>query len=275
VLITLASAAGALAVLLAVVLVSGGGRHGGRPAGVASADTTQPAETTASLVEATATTVNLQPVNTSPAPATTAVSSATTSSAPPAPVVSSAGAVLTAPSSAVTRPMGPGCATLADPGSTSECGVAHAKGGDLVWAIETGPGGPGWRSGVWAHVGGATWREVLAVADDDGGRFGHIKARVAYISGDGFDEIAFGFGVVGTQHLLQVDIVDGSRKVVAHRDFAEGAARVTTGQLDGWSGRESGGSPQWVHEVIRYQSGAWRLTSSTSVAKSAVPPSQL
>ena len=111
--------------------------------------------------------------------------------------------------------------------------------------------------------------------DDDGSRFGHITARVADVSGDGFEEIAFGFGVVGTQHLLAVDVVDGSDAVVAHRDFPQGSARVATGQLDGWADRAAVSGSQWVHEVIRYQSGAWRLTSSTVVSQSSVPPSQL
>jgi hypothetical protein len=163
--------------------------------------------------------------------------------------------------------MGPGCATLADPGWTADCGAAHAKGGDLVWMIETGPGGAGLRAGVWAHTSGATWREILAVADDDGARFSHIKARVADISGDGFEEIAFGFGVVGTQQLLLVDIVDGSKAVVAHRDLPHGTARVATGQLDGWAGRDTTSGPEWAHEVIRYQSAAWRIVSSTIVAQ--------
>jgi hypothetical protein len=171
--------------------------------------------------------------------------------------------------------MGPGCATLAEPGWTPDCGVAHARGGDLIWLIESGPGGAGLRASVWTHDIGVTWRQVLAVADDDGGRFGHMKARVADVSGDGFDDIAFGFGVLGTQHLLQVDIVDGTRRVVAHRDFTAGAARVATGQLDGWSGRNGSAGPEWVHEVIRYQAGAWRVVSSTVVDRSAVPPSQL
>src|SRR5439155_7525041 len=147
--------------------------------------------------------------------------------------------------------------------------------GDLVWMIEAGASGTGLRAAVWAHASGSTWREVLAAADDDGSRFAHIKARVADLSGDGADEIAFGFGIVGTQHLLQVDVVDGTTAVVAHRDLPQGSARVATGQLDGWASRTGASGSQWVHEVIQYRAGAWRLTSSTVVRGSSVPPSQL
>jgi hypothetical protein len=189
--------------------------------------------------------------------------------------VSASGAILTVPSSAQTRPIGPGCTTLTDPGWTADCGVAHAKGGDLVWLIETGQSATGWRAAVWAHTTGSSWREVLAVIDDDGSRFSHVKARIADLNGDGFDEIAFGFGVVGTQQLLKVDVVDGSKTVVAHREFPHGSARVTAGQLDGWAGRDTASGHQWQHEVIRYSGGAWRVVSSTVVSGSSVPPSQL
>jgi hypothetical protein len=272
VLIALASIVGALAVTLLIVTIAGGGGHPTRPTNVASADTTAPADTT-TAVSTTATTVNPLPVTSAETPAATAAP--TTTTAAPAPVVSAAGAVLTAPSSPQSRPVGPGCATLADPGWTADCGVAHAKGGDLVWLIETGPGGTGWRAAVWGHTGGSSWREVLTVTDVEGSRFGHIKARVAGVSGDGFDEIVFGFGAVGTQQLLQVDVVDGSKTVVAHRDLPNGSARVTTGQLDGWAGRDTRAGQQWVHEVIRHTGGAWRLVSSTTVTRSSVPPSQL
>jgi hypothetical protein len=277
VLITLASVAGVLAVLLIVLALTGGGTgSSAKPGQVASANSTVPEATTTSTTAPTTTTVALLPVTSDPTTVAGAkATTTTTTTAAPGPIVPSSGAVLAPPSSTITRPMGPGCTTLAEPGWTADCGSAHAKGGDLIWLIESGPGGAGLRASVWTHATGATWRQALAVADDDGGRFGHINARVADISGDGFDEIAFGFGVVGTQHLLQVDVVDGSKKVVAHRDFVEGAARVATGQLDGWSGRESSAGPQWVHEVIRFQSGSWRVVSSTVVKKSAVPPSQL
>jgi hypothetical protein len=276
VLIGLASMAGVVALVLAIVVVANGG--GPSPPGrIASAGTTALGDTTTSTIGGDApTTVPVLPVDASATTTAPTMASATTSTTKaPAPVVSAAGAVMRPPTTTVTRPMGPGCATLAEPGWMADCGAAHAAGGDLVWMIETGPGGAGLRASVWAHDSGPTWREVLTAADLDGGRYDHMKARVADISGDGFDDIAFGFGVIGTQQLLQVDVVDGSKSVVAHRDLAHGAARVANGQLDGWSGRDTASGPQWVHEVIRYQSGAWRIVSSTVVAPSAVPPSQL
>ncbi|MCU1461059.1 MAG: hypothetical protein JWO37_1134 [Acidimicrobiales bacterium] len=274
-LIGLASMTGVVALILAVVVVANGGGPS-QPAKIASAGTTAPGDTTTSTVIGDVpTTVPVLPVDaTTTAPAIASATTTTTTS-PPAPVVSAAGAVLHPPTTTVTRAMGPGCATLAEPGWTADCGAAHAVGGDLVWMIETGPGGADLRASVWAHDSGPTWREVLTAAGPNGGRYDHMKARVADISGDGFDDIAFGFGVVGTQQLLQVDVVDGSKSVVAHRDLAHGAARVANGQLDGWSGRDTASGPQWVHEVIRYQSGAWRIVSSTVVTQSAVPPSQL
>lgn len=272
VLIGLASTAAALAVVLLVAVLAGDGKSPSRQR-VASAGTTAPSETTSTTSPTPApTTIALAPLDTTPtalAPATTAAASTTTTA--PGPVVTGAGAVLQPPPAPVTRVIGSTCESLADPGWTATCGVAHARRGDLVWLVESGSGGAGHRASVWASDGTAAWRQALVANDDDGSRFAHVGVRVADISGDGFDELAFGFTSVGSRPTLLVDVVDGSQAVVAHRAYAQGAARVTTGQLDGWFARDGG----WLHEVVRYAGDAWRVVSSTAVDASAVPPSQL
>jgi hypothetical protein len=265
----------AAAVALGVTVAAGGGGGGAAPPRVtARPATTRPAPsvTTSSTSTTSTSTTSTTTTTAPPGPTTTSVVGST---------VTGAGAVLATPSGPTeVRRMAGGCRSLADPGFTAECGVAVVAGGErLVWLVERGPSG-GMRAYVLRAVGGDRWAVVLAVLDDAGGRIARADARVLDVSGDGADEIVFGFRLHGTSEALSVDVVDGPRPVVAHRDLLHGSARVSAGQLDTWSAEFPGNEPNccppsFRHDVIRVRAGRWTVVSSASVPPASVPPSQL
>ena len=79
--------------------------------------------------------------------------------------------------------MGPGCATLAEPGWTPECGVAHASGGDLVWLIETGPGGSGLRASVYLGASGKLGKQLAKAILPELKTPGEVKSHDASTNG--------------------------------------------------------------------------------------------
>jgi hypothetical protein len=191
-------------------------------------------------------------------------------------VVNGDGALLRPPAAADTRVLaGSSCAGLADPGWDATCGTAAARGGTLTWLVETRtPTGESTqrKALVFRQRSSTQWALALSAEDTTGNRFAMIRARVADISGDGTEEIAFGFTLTGTTPILAVDVVEGPGTVVVHRDLRRGAARVSTGQLNTW---RQAGSDQAIHDVIQFRAGAWRIVSSSAEPASDTPPSQL
>lgn len=271
----------------AVVAVAARGRDRRVRASATTTTSTTVAPTTVPSIEPTTTTYDLTPSTTTTASTVPAATSTTTTTAPPLPVVSSAGAVLKPPGSPTTRTMtGSDCSTLATAASAGvACGEAHAKGGvTLVWLVEGSSAGvhrrhayvfapaPGSAASGASGASGA-WKSVLEAVDPDGSGWQSVQAVVVDLSGDGADDIAFGFRSVGSG-LLAVDVVEGPGAVTAHRDLAHGAARVSPGQWDTWA---ASGAPdgQYDHDVIRWQDNAWRLVMRSSEPASSVPPTQL
>jgi hypothetical protein len=205
----------------------------------------------------------------------------TTSSTPPttrvAPLLSASGAVLRPPGAPPTRQLaaGSGCEGLADPNASEvRCELFRAKGGDLIWLTQsTREGVLGSERGrsvyVFRRSGSSQWTIVLEMLDPSGSQYRSVNVRLADVSGDGSQDAVFGFR--SGSGLLAVDVVEGPGTVAAHLDALSGSARVSTGQLDIWSG--SGASS--THEVIRVVDGAYRVVSSEAVSSSEVPPSQL
>jgi hypothetical protein len=259
-----------LAVFVTLLVVRGGGKDDKQ----VTAGSSTTVESTTTTSSSTSTTV-VAPTTTV-APTTVAPSSTAPASTAPAPVVNGNGALLRSPSSADTQVVaGPACPGLADPAWDSTCGTAAARGGSLAWLIETRTptGGPTQRRArVFRQSGPNQWTLVLSVEDTGGSRFSAIRARVADVSGDGTEEVAFGFTAAGSTPNLAVDLVEGPGTVVVHRDLRRGSARVSTGQLNTW---RQVSSDQAIHEVIQFRSGAWRVVSSSAEQPSDTPPSQL
>lgn len=205
-----------------------------------------------------------------------------TTSSPPTtrlgPSVDGSGAVLGPAGAPPTRPLAAGasCHGLADPNATEvRCELFRAKGGDLIWLTQsTREGvlgsGRGRSIYVFERSGSGEWRVALEKVDVGGSQFKSVNVRVADVSGDGFQDAVFGFHSASSS-LLAIDVVEGPGRVTAHRDASNGSARVSTGQLDIWSG--SGASV--THEVIRVVDGTYRVVTSEPVPGGEVPPSQL
>jgi hypothetical protein len=166
------------------------------------------------------------------------------------------------------------CAALADPGWDTTCGTAAARGATLAWLIESraASGTTQHRALVFRQTAATRWNLVLQAEDTAGSRFGAIRARVADVSGDGAEEIAFGFTSGSATPSLAVDLVEGPGSVVVHRDLRRGAARVSTGQMNTW---RQGSADQMIHDVIQFRSGAWRIVASSTEPAADTPPSQL
>ena len=216
--------------------------------------------------------------STSVAPSTTTVTSTPTASTAPAttvvfPVVTGQGAILRPPPTTDLRTMQGDCRSLADEGWSATCGLVTAKDAQLVWLVETkdAPGGrTARRALVLRRAAASAWSVMLEARDDSGLRYDAINVRTIDLSGDGRDEVAFGFRE--SDRTLQVDVVEGPGTVVVHRGLSRGAARVSTGQLDVWRRVDAS---RYVHELIQVRDGAWRIVASSTVPASDVPPSQL
>lgn len=263
----------AVAVLsVVVILLSVGGDGGGRGAAGTSSSTSS------STTETTSTTLDLAPVE----PSTTLAPRKPTTTSPPTtaapqPVVTGAGAVLMAPKVAETRIMsGSDCRSLAvgGPGWSADCGQLGAKGGvDLVWLVERRTSPAGTRSAVLRRTGPSQWTVILAADDPGGVRFTAVSVAVADASGDGKLDIGFGFRLPDSADTLAVDVVEGPGQVVVHQNLAHGSARISSGQLNTWATAPDDSS-QVVKQVIRFVSGAWRVTA-TSREPAPAPTSQL
>jgi hypothetical protein len=259
-----------LATLVTLLVVRGGddGDDGQLTAGTStsssSSTSTSTSTSTSSTTVAATTTTPSSVATATTAPATTAV----------LPVVTGDGAVLRPPQTPDLRSMtGNDCRTLADEDWTAACGTFTAKDASLVWLIEsmtTTSGRTARRALVLRRSAGSTWSVVLQFHDDAGVRFSSINARVADLSGDGKDEVAFGFHAGDTS--LSVDVVEGPGSVVVHRDLSRGVARVSSGQLDTWRRVDPA---RHAHETIQFRDGAWRIVASSVGPSSEVPPSQL
>ncbi len=206
----------------------------------------------------------------------------TTTSTPPTtrlgPLVGPSGAVLLPPGARSTRQLtaGSSCQGLADENASDvRCELFRAKGGDLIWLTQsTREGvlgaGRGRSAYVFQRSGPSQWTIALEKVDVGGSQFKSINVRVADVSGDGNQDAVFGFRSASSG-ILALDVVEGPGMVAAHRDAANGSARVSTGQIDIWTG--SGASS--THEVIRVVDGSYRVVSSEPVSGAHVPPSQL
>lgn len=281
-------AASAFVLIATLVLLGGRGEPtqvaAGSGGGTTSTSVPEPPPVTYELVPVTpgSPITTLPPTPPAPPTAPAPVPPPTTTTLPP---VTGAGAVLEAPRSSTTRAMGAGCASLADPGWTSSsCGTARASGGDLAWVVSAAANNKGKRAQVWRRETAASeWVLALEARDDAGSRFASVAARVVDVSGDGKEDIAFGFRGTGNAAELSIDVVEGrgaGPQVTLHRAALRGSARVPSGQLELWAGTPQGSEPAccpstYDHTTFKVVDGAWRAVARESVAASQVPPSHL
>jgi hypothetical protein len=186
------------------------------------------------------------------------------------------------------RGNGPGCQIWVDPGWTlGDCKLVPVNGMAnssqavaYVTEQKTGPGGVQW--GVFLMTttdADAYWHTKYYYRDDLGGGFTNIAVKAVDTTGGGLPDLAVGFRhnkTSGSGTVLDYDIVmrasaTAPLQVVAHRQVADGAVVFGTGITD----YDSAPGPQFTKSVIRFSGAAFKITSSSQVAASAVPASQL
>jgi hypothetical protein len=181
-------------------------------------------------------------------------------------VVDGRGALLQPPGAPLSVAWAPGqdCALLADPGFTARCGPAA----NLVWLVQSrSPGsGPGWRASVFRldPAGGADL--ILRTSEADGLGLNEVRTSVADVSGDGSDDVVFAFYRLGAGDVLSVDVVEATGGVTVHRDYPDGSARATRGQLEGWAD----GGALLAHETLKTTNGAWGVAAFDTTASDTV-----
>ena len=266
-------AAVALVVVLVGVAAPGkkplAGRHASSRSGASIPATTQDL---LPVPSGTATTTRVAPIS-----VPTTLAPPTTTTAAPPPTQGASGTFLTPPGSTDVRIADPlNCSAVDDgPRWFTRCGVAHASGVDLMWAIESMgvPGGTAWHVYALRHLQGYQWQVMLAVADDTGQRqWTAVNAAAVDVTGDGSQDLVFGFHYPEPAAVLVADVVGAPGRVNLHQSILEGAVQLTPGQLDEWGAGPGGVG--YGHEVLRYLSGAWRIVSSVP-APPVIPASSV
>lgn len=189
------------------------------------------------------------------------------------PPLTGEGAVLAPPAPSSTRPIdkAKGCNSAADPGwRIVDCGALRTSGTVLVWLVEAR--GRGLRGLVLKEQAPGQWATVLRAADDDGTRFSSIGVRGEDVSGDGQPELAFGFHRRGSDRVLGFDLVDAAGAVAVHRDLPQGSVTLSKGEMSTWAATGDGRAQR---AVIRHVGGAWRVATTETVDRAAVPPSMV
>ena len=278
ILIGAGGAASLLALVLLLVALTGGGDDD-------DADVASRGESSTTASSSTSSTQALDPVTSASTSSSTSTSAPpTTAPVPPPPPeqppLSADGAVLQRPAVAPPRTYddAEGCASLADRGPWQvECDLVTAKGVDLAWMVAEHRATGELRSYVFRRLVGQQWTVALSAEDADPIEIAGVVVRTEDASGDGQPEIVFGFRHQGTGQILELDVVEAPGKVVLHRELDKGSATVRAGQIDDWSAQfdadDANCCPStFLHTVIRFTDGAWRLVEQQQIAPDQQPP---
>lgn len=206
-----------------------------------------------------------------------------TSTAVSNPIIGTSGAVLSPPKPGDnTAPYNSadGCQSLAEAGYVSLCGVAHTTGGDLIWVTERASTAPNGQRAFLYSVAGNQATIQLAVLDDSAVNFASIGVRVVDLTGDGADEIVFGFRSLGTGKYLDIDFVGGKATVIGHRSLDHGSVKITNGKFEAWSAlfapTDADCCPSKAeHSAVGFADGSLRLIEVEIVPSAQVPASEL
>jgi hypothetical protein len=224
-------------------------------------------------------------------PATSPAPSAAPSQATGSTVLTAAGSLLQAGSGSDAGPgrgNGPGCQIWVDPGWTlGDCNLVGVNGtansSQMVAYVtqhKTGPGGVQWRIFLMTTTDtDAYWHTKFYFSDDLGGGYTNITVKAVDTTGGGLPDLAVGFRhnkTSGSGTVLDYDILmragaTAPLQVVAHRQIADGSVVFSPGITD----FDSAPGPQFTKSVIRFSSGAFKVTSTSQVPQSSVPASQL
>jgi hypothetical protein len=210
-------------------------------------------------------------------------------------VISPKEAVLERPSIIETKTLMPdqGCQVLLDTGD-GDCAVVKAKGRTLVFTIEPlTPQDPAlierpWAVRVYAQstdVGNGV-DLVLENPEQQQRTLANVEAKVEDVTGDGKDEIVFGYRSAGTGGFLEFDVVlpddELGAVVAAHERLAKGTVVVKPGKIVTYDAiydaNDATCCPTFIERsVIKYKKGKFRVAAVRDIPskKANVPPGDL
>jgi hypothetical protein len=259
-----------LAVVLAVVVSSGGDGPSAAPlavprAMVPAAPTTTTPATTRPIATTPATTPR-------PRATPTTAASVVAMDVP----VTGAGAVLAPPPAPVVRREDApnDCASLVDSGWESlDCKATAAGPGGLTYVIEVlpMPAGVATRAYVFRARADGSYQLLLRAEDDSGTRYvaSEVEAAIVRITG-GNAVIAVGF-LEDNGNLLAMDVVEPPGVVAVHQDLPDGAVLASPNGFDTWSGPTQPGGGLYRHDTIADVGGSWRIVARQLVPSTDVP----
>jgi hypothetical protein len=185
------------------------------------------------------------------------------------------GAVLNAPAAPTPRSNGPAttdCRALGDPGWAVEaCGRVAMAGGERVWLTEhmavPGSAADAWRAYVlhWSPGAGA-WLVDLRFEDDAAAQVFAVNVLASDLTGDGREELVFGFHHTGSGDVLAYDVVTdvpgGTVATRVHRQLDHGTALVADGRITDYAAQYPNGEPTCCpayteKSVVSASGGAW------------------
>jgi hypothetical protein len=208
--------------------------------------------------------------------------------------LSTNGAIVRAPGRPATATLTPvqGCQVLLETGQ-GDCAVVRAAGGDLVFTVEAlAPADETlverpWRVRVYRQADGAPdqWDVALENPDPQQRTFANVRAQVADVSGDGYEDLVVGYRAAGTGGFLDVDVITGSAsgpKVAGHTRLAKGTADVRRDRIVDYSAvyRRTDGTccPTWIQRrVVQGHDGGLRVVDRERIPtkRADVPPGNL
>ena len=192
------------------------------------------------------------------------------------------GAILTGTAAFLTPPREPtvkhvdpsdGCAELIDAGWQGTCMIARSQLGTSALVNETrslsNTGLSQKRLLVYTPTGpGSGWSLRMRASDDDGKSWDpDFFAGVADVAGDGNMKMVVSV-VNGSKRF--VDVIEPTPRVAVHLTLFQGEARlIRGGGIETWGATEN---PEvFLHQMVRYEGGAWRVVNSEEVSYRTVP----
>jgi hypothetical protein len=179
---------------------------------------------------------------------------------------------------------------------TSDCGVVHATGGDLIFTVEPGPPlqdglvSRPWTVTIYRASPSVPdgWQVALVTSPQRGDPapvYANVTARTADLTGDGHQTLLVGYRAEGTGEILDLDIVVGTAtgpRVAGHREFSKGVVQILPGRLVTYApiyrARDGNCCPSFTErDEIRYRTGSFVLSAGrrAPTRRVNIPPGDL
>jgi hypothetical protein len=196
-------------------------------------------------------------------------------------ILDSSGTRLTAPLSPTVKTFqnnAANCYSLADPGFTAQCVQVHSQLGTAIGVVEINEVQE--RDLVYTTHGSTAAlalgnvRAIPKSTEYSGTYYNPASCRISTgdIALDNAPKLVFYEPITSSEGYVDafqsVDVVEASGQVLMHRDLSGGAAsRAFGGGLEMWIPRGSAVE----HEIVQWESDAWRVTTADVVSKDDIP----